>query len=130
VTLDKVKLSVTEQASTAPWNNNVCHIMHKAISELEKIIVNMNGIERKELFEDWKEKWLSSSEVTQLVINKSVMSIEEHDFTCEYIAKKCLEDLLDKGCFSFDIDKNCYRAEIWSLKNEKPKKIKKSGKVF
>lgn len=103
--------------------------MHKAIRELEGIIENMNGFQRKEKFDQWKQKWLNKSEAAQYVINRSTMSSENHDFTCEYVAKLCIDEMIESQCVDFNIEKNCYTATIWSLKNEKPKKSKKNSKV-
>lgn len=103
--------------------------MIKALKELESIIETMDHWERFSGFEKWKEKWLNKTEATQLVLNRSRMTSDEHDFTCEYVAKLCIDEMIENGSVDFNIESNCYTATIWSLKHEKPKESKKSRKV-
>ena len=86
--------------------------MHKAFRELIGIIENPDYLERKDLTVAWIDTWTKEINRSQLVLNRSQMSTEEHDFTCEHLAKLCGVDALDEGMVDVSVNKNKYEASM------------------
>jgi len=103
--------------------------LNKAVEELKKLIQTSDYWDRKNSLDQWLSKWLRKHDSSQLVLNKSTMTSEEHDFTCEHVAKLCIEKMIEEGSVAFSIEKNCYTATIWSLRNETPKESGESKKA-
>ena len=93
-----------------------------ALKDLFDIINCDNKLERECRFFAWKNKWVTSIEKSQLVLNRSTMSSEDHDFTCEYLTRLCVEELLEKNIVNITTTQNSYTAKIMVIKNGKLEK--------
>ena len=60
-------------------------------------------------------------EAIQHVVNKSVMSAEEHNFTCEHVARMLAEQLLEQELIEWEISNNKYIGRISVVKLERNK---------
>lgn len=89
---------------------------HPAIVELQKIVDCEDRNERTKKLQEWMERSLVEVEKTQLVLNRSRLSMEEHDFACEYVAKGCVEELIEQKAVNFVLEKNCYSAKMLAFK--------------
>ena len=93
-----------------------------AIEELLSIVECDSKLERHARFFTWKNKWIVEVSKHQLVMDRSRMSSDDHDFACEYLAKLCVEELMDKNMVSIEVNKNSYTATLLAIKNGKFKK--------
>lgn len=92
---------------------------HPALQELFKIVKINDYEHRIDSLNVWKAKWVLEVDASQLVVNKSVMSSSDHDFTCEHVAHKCIDQLIENNAFSFDIEKNSYKTKVSALRYPK-----------
>ncbi len=100
---------------------------HPAVLELYHIIQEEDLELRKESFKKWKESWLTYIEKTQYVVNKSVMSSEDTDFTWYKVAEMCAEELIDEDISTNTFTNNSFTCEIYALRSQNGK-LKKNTK--
>ena len=93
-----------------------------ALKDLLDIIECDCKLERECRFFAWKNKWIVPIEKHQLILNRSTMSLDDHDFTCEHLAKLCVEDLMDKNIVEIKTTQNNYSARLLVIKNGKLEK--------
>lgn len=103
---------------------------HPAVLELLSIIQEQDSELREKAFKDWKDSWLVYVEKTQHVINKSVMSSDDTDFTWYKVAEMCAEELIDENISTNTTTNNSFSCGVYALRsrNAELKKNKKDTK--
>jgi hypothetical protein len=100
---------------------------HPAVLELLHIIQEETLELREKSLETWKESWLAHIEKTQYVVNKSVMSSDDTDFTWYKVAEMCAEELIDENISVNTTTNNSFSCEIVALRS-RGGKLKESTK--
>jgi hypothetical protein len=90
---------------------------HPALRELLDIIKEPDQSNREQLLESWKNSWLHLEEVTQYVINNSVLSTEEKDFVWYKVAQTCSENLIEKDITENTVTNTSYNCKLLALRS-------------
>ena len=94
---------------------------HPAVLELYQIIQEENLELRETLFKEWKANWIACVEKTQYVVNKSVMSTDDTDFTWYKVAEMCAEELIDENISINTTTNNSFSCEVYALRSSSGK---------
>jgi hypothetical protein len=94
---------------------------HPAVLELHHIIQEENLELREESLKDWIATWLAHVEKTQYVVNKSVMSSDDTDFTWYKVAEMCAEELIDENISINTTTNNSFSCEVYALRSRSGK---------
>lgn len=94
---------------------------YKVLKELEKIILETNGIDRKIRFDEWKDEYLFEVEKTQYVVNRSTLSTNDRDFVWELVASQCGIELLDSNILDTESTNNSFSATCLVLRSNNGK---------
>lgn len=91
--------------------------IHPAILELQSIVQEESLESRKKSLKEWQSKWLTYTEKTQYVVNKSVMNSEDTDFTWYKLAELCAESLIDENISINTTTNNSFSCGIYALRS-------------
>lgn len=86
------------------------------IMELEHIIAKSSYIERDLLLQDWIKKHVSEVEVSQTVVNRSVMTSEAKDFVWYNLATHLGQKVIDDNLGCSESDNNEFKLKARILK--------------
>jgi hypothetical protein len=103
-------------------------VKHPALKELYEIIKKEDWTSfcpektRAELLEKWEQKWITSVESEQLVMDKKYLTSEFSDMVKERLAQNLAESLAEE-CVTFTITDRKVKAQLFGIrrkeKNEK-----------
>lgn len=97
---------------------------HPAIAELYKLIQKKDWSEfypekiRQQMLDMWVEKWITSVEYSQSVVDTKYLSIEYNDVIKTKIAQSISDDLMEE-CVDYDIKDREILGEVTALRRER-----------
>jgi hypothetical protein len=96
---------------------------HPAIKELYEIIKKEDWTsfcperDRQALLEKWEQKWLTSVDAEQLVMDKKYLTSEFSDMVKERLAQNLAESLTEE-CVQFTITDRKVKAQLFGLRRK------------
>jgi len=94
-------------------------LFRSAIDELKVLIEDDNVYNRRAFLQAWLRNHVKVVKPTQLIFNKRIITTEHHDYICDTLVHRCLDEVIEANCVEFEIGEKEYSAEMIFFKRKK-----------